>query len=251
MTQRPRIIASLTIKNHELVKTKNFKTWKYLGDPINAVKIFNDKNADELMITDISNSKPDLNFIEKVSSECFMPVCYSGGIRSIQDISEIMKLGIEKVCVRSLSLNNQSELVKAINTFGSSAIVVSLDIKKSIFGYNLLHRGRSKNFTLKTLRNHIRDLISKGVGEIIFQSVNADGTLSGFDFKMIDKLITGCSVPCLISGGCKSNDDITEAFKRNYDGVVVGRFFVLKPPQDGVLIQYPREDLFERIIEQR
>ena len=251
MNNRPRIIPNLTIKNRELIKTKKFKDWKYLGDPINVVKIFNEKCADEIIISDITGGNPDFEFIEQIVSECFMPVCYGGGIRSVDDIQKIMSLGVEKVCLRTLAIDNDQEFVTAINNFGSSAIVASLDIKETIFGLNLITRNRIRRIRAADLKNLIEVLIEMGVGELIFQSVNADGTLRGYDFKLMDQFIQNCSIPCLISGGCSSNKDIEEAFRKKYDGVVVGRHFALKPPQNGVLIQYPNEDLFDRIVSNR
>ena len=248
---RSRIIPCLLIHNGGLVKTINFKDHKYVGDPLNAVKIFNEKCADEIIITDISGGGPDFEFIEQIVSECFMPVCYGGGIRSVTDIQKIMSLGVEKVCLRTLVMEDDQELISAINNFGSSAIVASLDIKETIFGLNLLTRNRAKRIHAKGLTNLIEVLIEMGVGELIFQSVNSDGTLRGYDFKLMDRFAQNCSVPCLISGGCSSNNDIDLAFKKKYDGVVVGRHFVLKPPQNGVLIQYPNEDLFDRIVSNR
>ena len=215
MNNRPRIIPNLTIKNRELIKTKKFKAWKYLGDPLNAVKIFNEKCADEIIITDISGGGPDFEFIEQIVSECFMPVCYGGGIRSVVDIQKIMSLGVEKVCLRTLAMENDRELVTAINNFGSSAIVASLDIKETIFGLNLLTRNGVRRIRAAELKNLIEVLIEIGVGELIFQSVNADGTLLGYDFKLMDQFIQNCSVPCLISGGCSSNNDIETAFRKN------------------------------------
>ena len=180
-----------------------------------------------------------------------MPVCYGGGIRSVTDIQNIMSLGVEKVCLRTLAMENDRELVAAIKNFGSSAIVASIDIKETIFGLNLLTRNKVRRIRAADLKNLIEVLIEIGVGELIFQSVNADGTLLGYDFKLMDQFIQNCSVPCLISGGCSSNNEIETAFRKKYDGVVVGRHFVLKPPQNGVLIQYPNEDLFDKIVSNR
>ena len=249
---RPRIIPNLTIKHGELVKTQNFKNWKYIGDPINAVKIFNEKCADEILITDISaDNVIKFDQLEEIVSECFMPVCYSGNIRTVEDVSKLMKLGIEKICVRSLAFDKLCEIERIIEKFGTAAVVAVLDLRKTLTGFQLLSSSKAKRTRMELVYQHLQRLIDIGVGEIILNSVNRDGTLKGYDFELFDDFLAECPVPCLISGGCSSDQNIFQAFVKGYDGVIVGRHFVMKPPQDGVLIQYPSEVFFQKVIKER
>lgn len=240
---RNRVIPSLLIANKRLVKTKNFKKPIYLGDPINAIKIFNEKQADELIIIDIHASKtnqgPNFQLIEEMCSEAFMPIAYGGGIQKIEQIATLFKLGVEKVVLgQSAALN--PELVKdAILSFGSQSISCVIDIKKTLFQPNsnvYIQNGKIRlKLTPIEYALHLQEL---GIGEIIIQDINRDGTRNGYNIELIKLISSKLEIPLIALGGAGSKEDFSEALKNGASGVAAGTFFTLLPPHDAVLIKY-------------
>jgi len=238
-----RIIPSLLIKNGGLVKGQQFENHKYVGDPINAIRIFNEKEVDELVVLDIAATSngtgPNFELIEKFASESFMPLCYGGGISDIDQIRTLLSIGIEKVCIQSSALESTHFISEIASIFGSQAIVVSVDVKKNIFGrYHLYNSSRqltNKNNWLE----YIDSCVKAGAGELIVTSVNHEGKMKGMNLSLIKKVNEVTPVPLIASGGIGSMNDIKLAFDQGVSGVAVGSFFVFHGPHRGVLITYP------------
>ncbi len=243
---RYRIIPTLLLHNKGLYKTVKYsiKKGKYVGDPINAIKIFNDKGVDELIFLDIDASKekrgPNFDIIKNIATECFMPVGYGGGITTIEEIKTIFQIGIEKVILNTILLEDMSLLKESSKIFGSQSIVASVDIKKNLFGkYKIYNSSKQKNINYN-IESHIRDLELNGAGEIYISSVDRDGTLEGYDIELIKSIIKDIKVPVIINGGAKDINDFSQAIKEcGISAVSAGSMFVFKGPHKAVLITYP------------
>ena len=245
---RPRLIVSLLLSDNALIKTKEFKDPKYIGDPINAVRIFNEKSVDELFIADIKVSKekklPNFDLIKKISQECRMPICYGGGIKSLEDIEKIINLGVEKVSICSSFLKDPNLISLAAGKFGSQSIVVCLDVKKSRFNknYNLCFNN-GKNFSNKDLFTCIQELESLGAGELIINSIDKDGMMNGYDLGLCEKISSLTNLPITFLGGAGSLKDFKDLWKTcGIVGAGAGSFFVFKGKFRAVLINYPSSD---------
>tara|TARA_B100000989_G_C19502860_1_gene455061 strand:- start:140 stop:904 length:765 start_codon:yes stop_codon:yes gene_type:complete len=242
-----RIIPCLLIKDEGLVKTKKFSNPKYVGDPINAVKIFNDKEADEIIILDIeATNKNFINFdlISRIFGESFVPITYGGGIKSLEDAKKIINLGAEKICIQSCFFENKNLVLEMVNFFGSQAVVLAIDIKKNIFGsykiWDYKNNKFYKNLDLTNISNLAGDL---GVGEIIFTDVDREGTLQGTNKYLINKLCKNSIIPAIYNGGIKDINDIKLSFKSGTQAIAAGSFFVFYGKHKAVLISYPSEEI--------
>lgn len=243
---RPRIIPILTLAEQRLVKTRKFKNPKYIGDPINAVRIFNEKEVDELIITDITAAKekrsPNYNLIEQLASECFMPLTFGGGVRSLDQAKQIFKLGVEKISLNTALSANTNLISEISGEFGSQSVIASIDIKKNIFG-SLYPFAHAKNKIIKTdyleLINHYVDA---GVGEILLNSVDRDGMRCGPDLDLIKKVCQGVDVPVVALGGVSNLNDMYDMLKSGASAAAASSMFVFQGPHDGVLISYPNLD---------
>ena len=201
---RKRLIPSLLIQNNKLVKTIKFRNPSYVGDPLNAIRIFNEKEVDEIIIIDIDASKnkikPDYNLIYKISSECFMPLCYGGGIDKLDTAKRIFDLGVEKICLQSAVYKSYKIIDEISKIYGSQSVVISTDIKKNIFGQYKIF-SRNKNFSINIdWKEHIINCIAHGAGEFLINSVDKDGTLSGLDLELIKETKSITKVPFIIIG---------------------------------------------------
>jgi cyclase len=238
-----RVIPCLLLKNGGLVKTIKFKDPKYIGDPINAIKIFNEKEVDELIIIDIEASKqnrePDFNIIKEIASECFMPVCYGGGVKSFDHAQKIFNLGIEKISINSLLFNDVSVLEKIIKTYGSQSLVASIDCKKTFLnGYQVLSPLGNRN--TKKLVSWVKELESVGVGEIFLNSVDRDGTMQGYDLDLIKIVSDAVTIPVIACGGASSIENLLLPItKAGASAVAAGSLFVFHGRHRAVLINYP------------
>jgi len=241
---RKRVIPCLLIEDQGLVKTKKFKHPKYIGDPINALKIFNEKQTDEIIVLSIDKNRyikgPDYDFVSELTSECFMPLSYGGGITKIQQIETLFKIGVEKIVLGSLCYENPKLVQEAISIFGSQSFVGVIDVKKKIFSnqYSVkINGGLTKiHFSPIEYLKFIEDL---GVGEIIVQFVDREGLRVGYDYEILSLISRSSNLPVLALGGASSFDDFRQAFQAGVSGVVAGSFFVMIPPYDAVLITYP------------
>jgi len=243
---RPRIIPSLLIKDKGLVKTLNFKSSKYVGDPINAVKIFNEKEVDELAIFDIDatvhNNEPDYSLIEKLANQSRMPLCYGGGVKTIEQAQRIFGLGIEKIALSSAAIQHPGLVTKIAERVGSQSVIVVLDVKKKLFGGYELYTHNGNNSTGINPIKFVKELELAGVGEIIINSIDKDGTMQGYDFALIDKITEVVNMPLTVLGGAGSLDDIQKVIERyGVIGVAAGSLFVFQGPYKAVLINYPNQ----------
>jgi imidazole glycerol-phosphate synthase subunit HisF len=241
----PRIIPCLLIKDKGLVKTIKFSNPKYVGDPLNAVKIFNEKVVDELLVIDISATvekrDPDYNMIEKLAVECRMPLCYGGGVKNKEQALRIFELGVEKIAMSSSVLADSSIIGDLASIVGTQSIVVALDVKKNVFSDK--YQIYTHNGLRKTGLNPVeiaKKLEGLGCGEILINSINNDGMMKGFDYLIINAIRNAVSIPITVLGGAGSLDDIGQMIKLNgIIGVAAGSLFVFKGKYKAVLINYP------------
>jgi cyclase len=247
---RPRIIASLLIQNNGLVKTVNFKTPKYIGDPINAVKIFNEKEVDELSFFDIDATvkglEPNYSLIKRIANQSRMPLCYGGGIKTLEQAQIIFGLGIEKIALSSSVLNNPKLITLIAKRVGSQSVVVVLDIKKNLYGDYEVYTHNGKKATNLNPFIFIEEAQQLGAGEIFINSIDQDGLMKGYDIKLIDKCREKTSLPMSVLGGAGSLDDIKMVInKHKIIGVAAGSLFIFKGKHKAVLLNYPNQ--FEKI----
>ena len=251
---RPRIIPCLLVKDKGLVKTVHFKDPKYVGDPINAVRIFNEKEVDELMILDIDATvdgrEPDYKMIEHWASECRMPLCYGGGIKTVDQARRIFSLGVEKVALSSAALLNPSLVKEISESVGSQSVVVVIDVKKKLFGGYEIAIMNGKKSVNKNLFSFISEMENRGVGEIIINNIDLDGTMKGYDLTLAEKVRECTSLPLTVLGGAGSLDDIgTLIQKFKVIGAAAGSLFVFKGKYRAVLINYPTPEDKEKLID--
>jgi cyclase len=244
---RPRIIPCLLVHNGGLVKTRGFRDPKYVGDPINAVKIFNEKQADELIVLDIDATvqkrTPDFDLIAKLAAECRMPLCYGGGVTTVDQAVRIVSMGIEKVAISSAAIRDNKLISRIAAAVGRQSVVAVLDIRRRA---NLLG-GRFEACTSNAMVPHkfdplalAKDLENAGAGEILINSIDRDGSMLGFDIDMAVEFRRAIKVPITILGGASSLDDIGRLFSRvGIVGAAVGSLFVFKGKYRAVLINYP------------
>ena len=252
---RPRIIPCLLIHNEGLVKTAKFKDSKYVGDPINAVKIFNEKEADELIVFDIDATanrlEPNFRLIGQLAAECCMPLCYGGGVTTVSHAKKIIGLGVEKVAISAAAALNPLLVSQIANEIGGQSVVVVLDVKTSLFGKQevWIHNGRKNTgHSPIDLANQAAAL---GAGEIVINSIDRDGQMKGYDLELARKIREAVRLPITVLGGAGSLSDIEELFETcGVVGAAAGSFFVFKGAFRAVLISYPssqdKENLLQR-----
>jgi cyclase len=244
---RPRIIPCLLIKNNGLVKTVNFSQEKYIGDPINAVKIFNEKLVDELMILDIDatvkNLDPNYELIRKIAAESQMPISYTGGIKSVEQVKKIIGYGVEKVGISSSAISNPDLILNASKEVGSQSIVIVLDVKKKFLGGYSIYTHNGKIDTGHKFENLVKNFVEKGVGEFVINSIDNDGKMMGYDLNIIRLIRNLVPVPITLIGGAGSIDDIKKLFNEfDLVGAGAGSMFVFQGKYKAVLINYPTKD---------
>jgi cyclase len=249
MLNRPRVIPVLTILNSNLVKTVKFKNPIYLGDPINAVKIFNEKKVDELCILDIGASKNktsiNYNLLQSIAAQAFMPLSYGGGIRCISEIKSLFKLGFEKVILNSSVASNPSLIEEASKFAGNQSIVLGVDVKKSIAGkYTVYtHSGRSK--ISQSIEDYIKNRVNKGIGEVFINSIDNEGKMNGYDLNLIRKVTELVDVPVVACGGAGHIQDIRLVLEEGKaNAAAAGSLFVYYGKNKAVLINFPSDNDF-------
>ena len=250
---KKRIIPCLLLHKGGLYKTVRFKNPNYIGDPINAIRIFNEKEVDELMFIDIdatvSGSEPNYKMIENIASECFMPLSYGGGIKSVEQIKRINSLGVEKFSISSAAISNLELIREAANIFGSSSIIVTIDVKKDFFGNKRVHTHNGKINTKMDVVELAKRVESYGAGEIVLNSIDHDGVMSGFDLNMLEILKKNVKVPVIALGGAGNLGHIKEVFDvAKVDAVACGSMFIYQGPLKGVLISYPPYDSIVELV---
>ena len=251
---RPRLIPCLLVHKGGLVKTRKFADPKYVGDPINAVRIFNEKQVDELVVLDIdatrASNEPNYRMIERLAAECRMPLCYGGGVTNVEQIDRIIRLGAEKVALSAAAVEDHKLIQSAAERVGSQSVVVVLDVKRT----GLLRRYEvvTHNGTRRTGLDPIElacQIDRAGVGEIVVNSVDLDGEQSGYDLDFAERFAGSVSVPVTILGGAGSLDDVAELWGRlGVVGAAAGSLFVFKGKYRAVLIQYPGADLKDKLV---
>lgn len=249
---RSRVSPCLLVHNKGLVKTVKFKDAKYVGDPINAVKIFNEKEVDELIVLDIDatveNKSPDYQMIKHLANESRMPLCYGGGIKTPQQAQEIIKLGVEKIAISSEALSNPSVLREMADIIGKQSVVVVLDVKKTLFGSYEIYTHNGKKKVKKKLEQVISELEEIGIGELVINSIDQDGMMKGYDMKLAEKVRDLASVPLTILGGAGSSEDILKLIEKfKVIGASAGSLFVFKGVYKAVLINYLTQDALAKI----
>ena len=255
--RRVRVIPVLLLQDGGLVKSVKFKNYTYVGDPINAVKIFNEKEVDEIALLDISATTkgqvPDIEAISDIASEAFMPMSYGGGITTLDQIKAILFEGIEKVILNNSALHRPELISEGARLFGSQAIVASIDVKKTIWGkYKVFGEGGSKNTGLDPIE-FARKIQNAGAGEILLNNIDRDGTYKGYDLELIGQIANSVEIPVVACGGASQVEDFERAVNiSNASAVSAGSLFVFHGPHKAVLINYPnqetlKEKLFSKI----
>lgn len=251
---RPRIIPSLLVHDNGLVKTVNFKNPKYVGDPINAVKIFNEKQVDELAIFDIDatvlGKEPDYALIKKLANQSRMPLCYGGGVKTVEQAQKIFGLGIEKIALSAAVIENPDLITQIADRVGSQSVIVVMDVKKKLMGGYEIYTHNGKKSTGINPVVFAEKAQKLGAGEIIINSIDQDGVMKGFDLNLIDKISEKISIPITVLGGAGSLQDIKKVIERHgIIGVAAGSLFVFKGIYKAVLISYPtqkeKEELYK------
>jgi cyclase len=252
----PRIIPCLLVRNGGLVKTTNFSNPKYVGDPINAVRIFNEKEVDEIIVIDIDatseNREPDYRMIDHLAAECRMPLCYGGGVKTSAQVQRIIELGVEKVSLSSAAIENPEIVSEAAKYVGNQSIVVVLDVKKN--PSNNEYEVRTNNGQKKTGQNPVelaKQMERRGAGEIVINSIDNDGLMKGYDYDLVKSIRNEINIPITVLGGAGSLQDIGRLFQKfGIVGAAAGSLFVFKGVYRAVLINYPnrteKDALFER-----
>lgn len=241
---RPRLIPCLLVRKKGLVKTVKFGDSKYVGDPINAVKIFNEKEADELIVLDIDASvhgaEPDFAMIQKLAAECRMPLCYGGGVKTVEQAKRIIALGVEKVAISSAALADPALITAIANEIGSQSVVVVLDVKKSLFGKYEVHTHNGKRGTGRSPVDLAREAERLGAGEVVINSIDLDGQMKGYDVDLALKVRAAIGLPMSVLGGAGSLADIGKLISAcGVIGASAGSLFVFKGSYRAVLINYP------------
>jgi len=250
--RRVRVIPTLLLDSSgAIVKTVNFKKRTYIGDPINAVKIFNAKGADELVLLDIDATRlhrpPNINLLENIVSEAFMPVAYGGGIRTVEEISSIFSCGVEKVILSSVAINSTSIISEAAAKFGAQSIVVCIDVGTSFFGKKRVFVNGAKTNTGREPVATAIEMVYAGAGELLINSIERDGTYKGYDFKVLSAIAEAVAVPVVASGGAAGLEDMVRAVAESHcSAVAAGSMFLYKGPEKGILVQYPPEEKMQR-----
>jgi imidazole glycerol-phosphate synthase subunit HisF len=252
--KRIRVIPVLLMHDRGLVKSLKFKDYKYVGDPINAVRIFNEKEVDELAILDIDASRenrvPDISRIEEIVSEAFMPIAYGGGITTVDQVKRILSVGVEKVILNKSAVKNPALVTDVAKQFGSQSAVVSIDYKKNFFGKQVIYIENGKTGTGLDPLLFAKQMEDAGAGEILLNSIERDGSFSGYDLDMIEKISHSVNIPMIAVGGAASLADFKQAVQHGASAVSAGSMFVFQRPHRAVLISYPSQhELEEQVYE--
>jgi imidazole glycerol-phosphate synthase subunit HisF len=248
-----RIIPCLLLNGTGFFKTTKFKDPVYLGDPLNILKIFNEKEVDEVAVLDISatvqNKGPNFTYLQDLASECFMPLAYGGGVKSVEQVQRLFQIGFEKVILNSHALQRPQLIREVADVFGSQSIVVSIDVKKGVLGrmHVCSHGGRQQH--RQSPEAWARQAAELGAGEIIINSINRDGTMTGYDLELIRSITSEVSVPVIALGGARNVADFSAAVHEAHaSACAAGAMFVFQGPHRAVLINVPPAREIERAL---
>lgn len=238
-----RVIPVLLLAEDGLVKTVRFKAPTYVGDPLNAVRIFNEKEVDEIVVLDVRATPegrgPDVGRVRELAGECFMPLCYGGGVRTLGHVESLIAAGVEKVAVNSRAVEEPGFVKEAADRFGSSTVVASIDVKKGFFGRPTVWSGGGKRDSKRDPVEFAKEMEAMGAGEILLTSVDRDGTFSGYDLDLVRSVADAVSVPVVACGGAGSLADLHRATEARASAAAAGSLFVFQGPHRAVLISYP------------
>lgn len=232
------------VQNKGLVKTVGFKNPKYVGDPINAVRIFNEKEVDELMVLAIDatsdGQEPDFQMIEYLAAECRMPLCYGGGVKTVEQAQRISELGVEKIAISSIAIENPDIVTQIAKRIGNQSVIVVLDVKKNMWGKYEVWTHNGKKNTHKSPVELAKKFEMLGAGEIVVNSIDQDGLMKGYDFNLVAKVREAISLPMSVLGGAGTLKDIADLIQKyGIIGAAAGSLFVFKGVYKAVLINYP------------
>ena len=255
---RPRIIPCLLLQNRGLVKTLKFRDPKYVGDPLNAVRIFNEKEVDELIVVDIDastkGSEPDYKLIANLAGECRMPLCYGGGVKTPEQVEHIISLGVEKVSISSAALERPELISEAAQRVGSQSVAVVMDVKKTglIQKRYEIHTQNGRHPTGRSPVDFAAQAESLGAGELLINSIDQDGTQTGYDMLLIDQVYPTINIPLTVLGGAGSLDNLQQLVQKySLIGAAAGSLFVFKGKYRAVLINYPHRAEREALINRK
>lgn len=243
---RARVIPCLLVRGHGLVKTRKFKDAVYVGDPVNAVRIFSEKEVDELVVLDIDASRegrePNYELIAEMAGECFTPMAYGGGIRTLDQVRRLIRCGVEKVVVNSAATESTEVIRQAAEVFGSQAVVGAVDLKRTLLGgYKVMAKSGSVETKLQ-LDAHIQRLVDAGAGEIFVNSIDRDGVMEGYDLALIRSVTKKVNVPVVACGGAGTVEHLAQAVREaGASAVSAGSMFVFHGRHRAVLINYPTD----------
>ncbi len=248
-----RVIPCLLLKGEGLVKTRKFKKPRYVGDPINAVRIFNTKEVDELIFLDIMASKqnapPNYAMVSNIATECFMPFCYGGGIRSLDEAKKILKIGAEKICINSSALTDRMFIKRLSEQTGSQSVVISMDVKKTLWGrYRIYSHCGRKPFSSDPVE-YAQAMEVSGAGEILVNAVDHDGMRVGYDLELIKMIADAVCIPVIACGGAGEMRHFKQAVQAGASALAAGSMFVFWGKHQAVLINYPEYKEITAILE--
>ncbi|MBD3318138.1 MAG: imidazole glycerol phosphate synthase subunit HisF [Chitinivibrionales bacterium] len=248
-----RAIPVLLLSGEGFYKTKRFQKPAYLGDPINILRIFNDKEVDEILILDIEatpgNALPNYELLTKIASECFMPLSYGGGLDSIEKIAKIFSCGFEKVCLNTAAYKNPVLISQAAAKYGSQSVMVSIDVKKNFLGrYDTYVLGGRKK-TGKGPVDFAQECERRGAGEVVINSIDNDGVMNGYDVKLVKQVADAVSIPVIACGGAGTVEHMRDAVRTGQaSATAAGSMFVFQGPHRAVLINVPSRDALESVF---
>lgn len=250
-----RVMPSLLLEDGGLVKTISFSDSTYIGDAINSVRIYNELEVDELVVLDIDAAKndrgPDFEQIAELTSECFMPFTYGGGVKSFDDAQKLFDIGVEKVALNTAAIENSDLLEKISSVYGSQAVVVSVDVKKTFFsGQRVFTKGGRKKTKLSPVE-WAKKLEILGAGEILLNSIDNDGKMEGFDLDLIKEVSSAVNIPVVAVGGAGTIEDIVKAKQNGASAIALGSMAVYQNNNRGILINFPTQKQLRSALGER
>jgi cyclase len=248
---RTRIIPTLLLSNESLVKTVRFGKFTYVGDPCNTARIFNELEVDELAFLDITATregrKPNLKVLADIANECFMPLSYGGGVRSLDQAKAIYEIGFEKIVVNSAAITNPELITQIAQVYGSQAVIASIDVKNTILGQQRVRGESGSRLTNLDPAVWAKEVESRGAGEILLTSMDREGTWAGFDLELVKRVSDSVSIPVTAHGGAGSVDDIRKAVEIGHaSAIAVGSMVLFQKKGMGVLVNFPDRELLSR-----
>lgn len=248
---QPRIIPILNLKEDSLIKTKKFIEKIYLGDALNTVRVLNDLDVDELIFLDIYSSrlskKINFHMIEKIASECFMPLTYGGGVKNFEDIKTLFSIGIEKISFNSLIFEDFNTFAKVCDTYGAQSVIASIDLIEEDNNFEIFIKNATQKIEL-SLEEIIKKLNNLGVGELLITDINREGMRCGYNFNLIKKISSLTNLPIIINGGADSYEDFKKAFKCGATGMGASSLFTINKSFETLMINYPTDEEKEEMF---